>query len=730
LSKIDARNATFRFQKEFSNMMTDAPSTRTASPIAQHCTSETHLLQSLIYAAPSHMAYVTKEGNWGYVNPAAAAILGQEIESLVGKHISQSRAHDHPIPLIDTVSRVLETGLTHECDTLAPHAEGESARWVHLRVSAYKNEAGELLGALIFSRDIHEQKIAEATAYTQNQLIERHLDNGHLAFIQMDRSFKIERWSRAAERVFGWSEAEAVGRTAEELCGIHPEDFKAVRSAWLKTKYEGEEARVHLRHRNFTKSGALIWCDWYGSMVNTPDFGQQSFLCFAIDVTERVETRLALAHAANRDSLTQMPNRYAFYDWLSDRLNSEAPEGSVLFVDLDGFKEVNDRYGHKTGDQLLLLVAARLDRLIGVRDCVARYGGDEFVLFGAADTSSPPVSIVAEKIITELRRPFAVGELEIELSCSVGIAKADNENNCPQTLVTNADLAMYEAKSNGKDQFVHYSEHLGERHRVRAQLHAGLREALRAGHISVFYQARVAFDSKQVLGAEALARWTTKDGRGVGPNDFIPAAEETGLIHDLGAYVLQHACEFSARVNAQRLTTDRLATPFVVSVNLSTVQLRQPQFVKRVKSIFASAKCKPEWIEFEVTESRALTDAVCLARLDELVTRFGASCSLDDFGTGYSNLVELTLLPLSALKIDRGFVSTLSPTNTSVIASVLALAQSMDLEVVAEGVETQAQFEQLRAMGCTSFQGYLHSRPMPSDHFLAALSTNRFIALT
>jgi diguanylate cyclase (GGDEF)-like protein/PAS domain S-box-containing protein len=689
-------------------------------------TEVNRLLQSLLSAAHSHMAYVTREGNWGYLNPAAALLLGQPVEALIGQHISKSRAHTHPRPLIETVTQVLKTGVTCECDTVAPHAENEVGRWVRLQVSAYKSDAGETLGVLIFSRDIHEQKLAQATAYTQNQLIERHLDNGHLAFMQMDRDFKIERWSRAAERVFGWNEAEALGRTPAELCGIHPEDFKAVRSAWLKAKHEGEEARVHLRHRNFTKSGTLIWCDWYGSMVNTPDIGKQSFLCFAIDVTERVETRLALAHAANRDALTQMPNRYAFYDWLSDRLDGDNAEGSVLFVDLDGFKEVNDRYGHKTGDQLLLLVAARLSKLIDVRDCVARYGGDEFVLFIATDASSPPASIVAEKIISELRRPFEVGELEIELSCSVGIANADNDNASPQALVTNADLAMYEAKSNGKDQFAHYSENLGERHRVRAQLHAGLREALRLGHITVFYQARVAFDSTRVMGAEALARWTTTDGRGVGPNDFIPAAEETGLIHDLGAYVLQHACEFAARVNTQRNGQSATHAPFVVSVNLSTVQLRQPQFVKRVKSIFASAKCKPEWIEFEVTESRALTDSVCLARLDELVTRFGASCSLDDFGTGYSNLVELTLLPLSALKIDRGFVSALSPTHTSVIASVLALAQSMDLEVVAEGVETQAQFDQLNAMGCTSFQGYLHSRPMPTDHFLAALSTNRF----
>jgi EAL domain-containing protein (putative c-di-GMP-specific phosphodiesterase class I) len=204
----------------------------------------------------------------------------------------------------------------------------------------------------------------------------------------------------------------------------------------------------------------------------------------------------------------------------------------------------------------------------------------------------------------------------------------------------------------------------------------------------------------------------------VSPNDFIPVAEETGLIHDLGAFVLSQSCELARHINQQR---SGRKPPFMVSVNLSTIQLRQPQFVKRAKAIFASAGCLPHWIEFEVTESRELTDPVCLERLVELVDRFGATCSLDDFGTGYSNLMELTSLPLSALKIDRSFVKKLTPTHSSLVGAVIALGRSLKLDIVAEGVETVEQLAQLRSMGASSYQGYCHSTPMTRGALSAML---------
>jgi diguanylate cyclase (GGDEF)-like protein len=483
-----------------------------------------------------------------------------------------------------------------------------------------------------------------------------------------------------------------------------------VRQALRAVDRASNDAQVHIRSRTRTKAGDIVWVDWYASRVVIPELDAESVLFFTLDVTESVEARASLTHAARYDSLTLIPNRQSFYDWLEQHQVTDSPHGHVLFIDLDGFKEVNDRYGHHAGDRLLQNVATRLTRLLSANDFCARYGGDEFTLFVAERPSAPPISMVAENIISELRRPFEVGELNIELSCSVGIASTRDHAQDPQAIVSSADLAMFQAKANGRDQYTLYSQTLGDRHRRRSHLHAGLRDALRSGEISVAFQPRVDITSGQIVGAEALARWTQTDGTVVAPNDFIPVAEETGLIHDLGAFVLQQSCELARHVNEQQVGP----TPrFVVSVNLSTIQLRQPQFVQRAKAIFASAGCLPNWIEFEVTESRELTDPVCLDRLVDLVERFGAKCSLDDFGTGYSNLMELTHLPLTALKIDRSFVSNLTKTNSSVVAAVIALGHSLKIDVVAEGVETADQLDQLRTMGASSYQGYFHSRPEP-----------------
>jgi diguanylate cyclase (GGDEF)-like protein/PAS domain S-box-containing protein len=682
------------------------------------------LLHAFVANSATHIAFVTRDFKWGYVNPAAASVLGKPAQELIGHPIAETHVNEFRRPLHQTVSTVLETGKTCECDALVNVATSEHPRWMRVRVQPYRDDNGHMTGVIVTSNDVHNEMVARTTAFTQNELIERHLDNGHAAFVQMDTMLRVQRWSTAAQRLFGWTAEQAVGRRLLELLPIHEDDRATVRIALRQAQRQSNDTRVHIRSRTQSRAGELLWCDWFATHVSIPELGAQSLFFFAVDITESIEAREALTRAAQFDALTGMPNRHAFYDWLNRRLHQPTPQGHVLFIDLDGFKEVNDRYGHETGDRLLQLVAHRLSKWIAALDTGARYGGDEFTLFISERLGGPPVTTLAENIISDLRRPFELNELDIELSCSVGIAAAHDGLIEAQALVSNADMAMLQAKANGRDQYVLFTPSLGERHRARSLLHGGLRDALRAGQLAVAYQPRVDIHSGEIIGAEALARWTLPDGTHVNPNDFIPVAEETGLIHDLGAFVLQRACELARDINKRRPAP---LAPFVVSVNLSTIQLRQPQFVKRVKAIFASAGCPPHWIEFEVTESRELTEPLCVERLDELVNRFGARCSLDDFGTGYSNLLELTLLPITALKIDRSFVAQLTPANSSVVAAVVALGKSLKLEIVAEGVETHAQLHQLREMGAASYQGFLHSRAMHEAQ-LQALVANRGFA--
>ncbi len=368
-------------------------------------------------------------------------------------------------------------------------------------------------------------------------------------------------------------------------------------------------------------------------------------------------------------------------------------------------------------------MADRLRAVVRVGDVCARYGGDEFVLLVRTPEQFATLahaSRMAEAVIAVLREPILIDGLRFHISCSVGIADSALHGATAQALVTCADIAMYEAKSLGKDQYVPYSEPLGMRQQLRSQLHSGLRVALENLEIHVHFQARLDCKTRTIVAAEALARWTLSDGNEISPIDFIATAEETGLIHELGEYVLRQACALAVEANRAQPSKE-----FVVSVNLSTVQLHQPQFVERVRTVFSQTGCASQWIEFEVTESRGLTDPACLARLDTLVKEMGVRCALDDFGTGYSNMHELTRLPITAVKIDRSFVSQAQASNAIVVAAVVAIAGSLNIEVVAEGVETQQQYEQITAMGCHQFQGFLHSKAMPHAAFLQLLEDER-----
>jgi diguanylate cyclase len=337
-------------------------------------------------------------------------------------------------------------------------------------------------------------------------------------------------------------------------------------------------------------------------------------------------------------------------------------------------------------------------------------------VFHSLDDAENTVELLANRVTTALRIPFEIGELNLELSCSIGAVEVPEHGDEPSLLVKFADLAMYQAKNNGKDQFVEFTRQMGAAHLRRLELYSGLREALRARQLCVYYQPRVLVDSGRIYGAEALARWRNDDGSFVEPSLFIPVAEETGLIHELGAIVMREAFEFAVSANHTLQSTD---APFVVSVNVSGFQLRYNRFVEQTEVLLEVTGCDARWVEFEITESRMVLEPQLLARLHELVSRLGIRCSLDDFGTGFSNLGELSVLPISTLKIDRSFIQNLSQDNSAVVSAIIALAQSLSLTTVAEGVETPEQLKMLQRLGCASFQGYLHSRAVPDDEFSA-----------
>jgi diguanylate cyclase (GGDEF)-like protein/PAS domain S-box-containing protein len=667
-------------------------------------------LQTMLSLVPSAIAYVSIDRHWRFINDMGAAILGLPRERIIGSPLIDVYQFAKPGPFVSALDQLFETGEPQEYESHARVANAVALRWTRVRLTPDHAENGALIGAYIVASDLNEDRQAELVARSHKELVEQHLDNGIIAFVQLSLDYKIERWSGSAARIFGWSANEAVGKTVRELGMVDPKDLRTAIAAGKEIRASKSNAGTYHRARNLTKDGREIWSDWYSTLAKDRNTGLDSMLCFAVDVTERVGARRNLEQAAQQDSLTRLPNRYAFYEWFDGTLAKDGLRGKLFFIDLDGFKEVNDRYGHETGDKLLVQVADQLRESLGDIAFLARYGGDEFVAFISAEKSSESALLLANRVTSALRGPFEIGDLSVDLSCSVGIVNVPEHGSDANELVKFADLAMYRAKQNGKDQHAVFTEDVGHAHQLRGELYAGLRDALRNDQFKVYFQPRVSVQTGEVVGAEALARWQESDGHFVNPAQFIPVAEETGLIHELGAVVLHDACELAHSVNVGRKNNE---TPFVVSVNVSALQLRYHRFVEQTEVILERTGCLPQWIEFEITESWAITEPDSLERLRELVIRVGIRCALDDFGTGYSNLGELTILPISALKIDRAFISTLSPHNAAVVSAILALGKSLMLEAVAEGVETPDQLAQLKLMGCETYQGFLHSQAMP-----------------
>ncbi|HYI40917.1 MAG TPA: EAL domain-containing protein [Allosphingosinicella sp.] len=430
------------------------------------------------------------------------------------------------------------------------------------------------------------------------------------------------------------------------------------------------------------------------------------------DISERKEAAERIAHLAFHDSLTGLPNRAVFADHLA-RTVVKADENcepvAILCVDLDGFKAVNDIYGHPAGDALLIAAAQRLRAAVRGHELVARLGGDEFAVVQAGGEQPGHGGLLAQRIVEALSEPFAIGQDVVRISASVGVALFPADAADPESLVKNADMALYRAKADGRGTARFYEAAMDEALRRRRQLEADLRQAIGRGELSVHYQPLADLESGSILGFEALLRWDHPVQGAIGPDVFIPLAEESGLILKLGDWVLREACAEAARW-----------TPALkLSVNLSPVQFTQGDLAAEVEAILAGTGLDPSRLELEVTEGLLIKDADKAIVILERLKSLGVQISMDDFGTGYSSLSYFRMFPFDKVKIDQSFIRDMigNPQARAIIRSVIGLGQGLGMPVVAEGVETAEQLDALRAEGCDQVQGYLISRPGPISHF-------------
>lgn len=533
--------------------------------------------------------------------------------------------------------------------------------------------------------------------------------------------------SPAVERLCGWRPDDLTGTGLVNF--VHPHDaFTLVRalSAPNGAKWEGDGFELRLKD---TANG-WRWCELRLS-DRTGDDEIQGIVCTLRDVSERKELEDQLRHQALHDPLTGLPNRALFLDRLAHalaRTGRTADTLAVLFIDVDGFKMINDSLRHGAGDELLVTLTHRFNGAIRPGDTVARFGGDEFAVL-LEEATLDAAHGIAERLMALAALPTALGGREIAISLSIGIALKTGPETTPDDLLRAADIAMYVAKRQGKARAAVFDEGMTEQVMRRLELETDLRQALAQQEFEVYYQPVVALDSNRIVEVEALVRWHHPLHGMISPADFIPAAEETGLINAIGWWVMETACRQTLSWRA----TGSNGRGLTLSVNLSPAMFRQADIVERVAAILARTQLPPAALKIEITEGVMMQHGeetvAKLRRLKDL----GLRLAIDDFGTGYLSLSYLQSFPLDVIKIDRSFVSTLgeTPESLAIVQMIIGLARSLSLEVTGEGIETAEQLAQLQALGSDLGQGYLFARPAPAGVIgtLLAADTLELLAL-
>lgn len=578
-----------------------------------------------------------------------------------------------------------------------------------------RDSEGWLIGVLGIARDITERRADEEKL----RFLARVVESAAEAFMVTDTLGNIVAVNPAFTAITGYSEAEVVGKTPA-MFKSGRQDRTFYQKMWSSIQATGYwEGEIWDRRKD-----GMIYPKWL-TITTVRDAASQPthYVAAFTDITERKAAEERIHHLAFYDPLTGLPNRRLLMDRAEHALASSTRTGeygALIFIDLDHFKTLNDTQGHAVGDQLLIEVGKRLGANVREVDTVSRLGGDEFVLLledlGHEEESAAALAeSIAEKIRAHLAQPFHLEGLhqECHTASSIGLTLFRDQGSSLNTLFKQADLALYQAKDAGRDTLRFFNPAMQASLEARTAMEQALRRGLEQGEFQLYYQPLVN-PAGECLGAEALLRWLPPGGKSVSPDQFIPLAEETGLILPLGSWVLRTAC-------AQLKTWEKHAATqgLSLSVNISARQFLQPDFVSEVAQVLAESGANPARLKLELTES------VVLQNVDEAIERMnsiralGIRLSLDDFGTGYSSLSYLKRLPVEEVKIDRSFVRDImqDPDDAAIVRAVLALSQSLNLSVVAEGVETDRQLAFLTQYGCKIFQGYLFSRPVPEDEF-------------
>lgn len=659
--------------------------------------------------------YLLQDGRCAYVNQRFAAIFGGTVDALSGTVavLDLVMPEDR-----ERVAGEIDRCLDGSAPTLSFEFLGRRCDGGEVPCETFQNLTEidgrpAIIGTLI---DLTERRRAESELNIRTRAVESSYNAIVITKASKAEDNPIVYVNPAFERITGYSRDEVLGRNPRFLLGV---DWEQPEIERLRNGLRSSQ-RTQVTLRNYRRDGTLFWNDQSTAPVKD-DAGRLTHVISIInDVTERIRYEQELRHRATHDELTGLANRVLLFDRIEQAVAQAGRAGrliAVMLLDLDRFKVINDSLGHGVGDMVVKIVAERLTACVRRGDTVARIGGDEFAVVMADLATVDDADAVARKILDVFREAIDLPARQLFVTTSIGISVAPIDGTQAEVLLKNADAAMYSAKADGGNCVGRYAARMNARAIERLTLEADLRQALERDEFLLHYQPKISVATRAVVGAEALIRWRHPRRGLVPPADFIPLAEETGLIVPIGEQALRLACR------QLRQWQDAGLPPLLLAVNISAVQFRQPQLAETVRRVLAEAGVDPHRLELELTESMIMQRADAAVGTMHDLKRVGIRLAIDDFGTGYSSLAYLRRFPIDTLKIDRSFVMDLTAEQDcrTIAGTIIVLAHGLGMTTVAEGIETPEQLAILRDGGCDEIQGFLFSKPLPAEEFVRFL---------
>lgn len=687
------------------------------------------LLQTILDYAPALISVKDITGKVLIVNRYFTVVENNIGDDYIGRNIFDLLPKEQAQAIWDIDQEVINGNGNIEYEESYTHKDGSTHTYITHKFPL-KDADGKAFAVCSISTDISARKKAENLLSESEEQFRTIVDHAPEAIIIIDADTgKLIDANKNAESL--------TGLTREQLLNSHPSQTNPKLQS--NQKNSKSEARKHLIQALKGETPLFEWnlvhqngqevpCEV--RLVKLPKKNQNLIRGSLIDISERKgmdrvleRQRKHLHFLANHDPLTHLANRRLLQLNLDEAINQAKVENSrfaIMLIDLDRFKLINDTLGHHVGDEFLIVISKRLKDLIRQGDTACRPGGDEFVVIFEHIKNREDIENKARVFLSELAKPVKLSGQELQTTLSIGIAMYPEHGNSSDALLKHADVAMYKAKGEGKNKFEFYHQKLNDKLKESLIIENAMRRAIELKQFKLSYQPQMCLSDQRCFGVEVLLRWPHPDQGMISPMQFIPLAEETGLINAIGFWTLLSACEQFQQWQKQQIHVDTIA------VNISARQFKHPDFINQIDHVLRQTGIPPKALQLELTESIVMEDAEeTIDKLNQL-SRFGISLALDDFGTGYSSLSYLKRFPIQKLKIDQSFVRDIASdqNDAAIVKSVIALASSMNLEVIAEGVETVEQLNFLMANGCDQIQGYLFSKPLFADEFEAFFADN------